>query len=247
VPTAKNLLEEAVPERLKGEQRERWQELHTESAKFDAEKPSPLKTVAYAVSDVGTIAPPTIIAGQRNKEDIAPGVLTILDPKPAEIQAPAAALQSTGRRTALARWLTDPENPLTTRVIVNRVWQYYFGRGLVATSSDFGKLGEPPSHPDLLARRFVSDGWSFKRLHRLILTSSVYRQSALHPASDAAARIDPERPAVVANGHAAAGRRTDPRFHVVHYRRVGSEDGRSERVGCNSPSDHLHQGHSQHP
>jgi hypothetical protein len=105
------------------------------------------------------------------------------------------AAHSTGRRTALARWLARPENPLTSRVIVNRIWQYHFGRGLVATASDFGRLGEKPSHPELLdwlATRFVEEGWSFKKLHKLILTSATYRQSALVAPSVTALKKDPE-------------------------------------------------------
>ena len=97
----------------------------------------------------------------------------------------AACKQTTGRRATLARWLTSPDNPLTARVIVNRVWQYHFGRGLASTASDFGKLGEQPSHPELLdwlARRFVADGWSLKKMHRLILTSATYQQSATESA-----------------------------------------------------------------
>jgi hypothetical protein len=84
-------------------------------------------------------------------------------------------------RLDLARWLVDPANPLTARVAVNRVWQQYFGRGIVPTDNDFGTQGEPPSHPqllDYLATRFRTGGWSLKRLHRLILTSSTYRQSS---------------------------------------------------------------------
>ena len=86
----------------------------------------------------------------------------------------------TGRRAALAKWLTDPDNPLTARVIVNRLWQYHFGRGIVATSSDFGVRGEPPSHPELLdwlASELVAGGWRLKPLHRLMVTSATYRQS----------------------------------------------------------------------
>ena len=82
---------------------------------------------------------------------------------------------------ALAKWLTRPDNPLATRVIVNRVWQGHFGRGLVGTPSDFGVMGQSPSHPELLdwlANEFPRLGGSWKRLHRLILTSSVYRQAS---------------------------------------------------------------------
>jgi hypothetical protein len=85
------------------------------------------------------------------------------------------------RRLALARWITDPKNPLTARVIVNRVWQYHFGAGLVNTPSDFGFNGDWPSHPELLdylAVSFVENGWSIKWLHRLILRSLAYRQSS---------------------------------------------------------------------
>ena len=92
-----------------------------------------------------------------------------------------AAPQSTGRRLALARWLSREDNPLSTRVIVNRIWQYHFGRGLAGTPSDFGRLGDPPSHPELLdwlAKEFVRQGWRLKPMHRLILTSAAYRQSA---------------------------------------------------------------------
>ena len=84
------------------------------------------------------------------------------------------------RRLTLAQWIAGPENPLTARVIVNRVWQHHFGEGLVRTPSNFGKIGEPPTHPkllDWLATWFVDNGWSIKKLHRLILTSNAYRMS----------------------------------------------------------------------
>ncbi len=88
---------------------------------------------------------------------------------------------STGRRLALARWLGQPTHPLTARVMVNRIWQHHFGRGLVATPGNFGKLGASPSHPELLdwlASEFVKRGWSLKAMHRLIMTSSAYRQAS---------------------------------------------------------------------
>lgn len=87
----------------------------------------------------------------------------------------------TGRRLALARWLTQPDHPLTARVLVNRVWYHHFGTGLVATLDNFGVQGEPPSHPELLdwlAITFIERGWSIKELHRLIMNSRVYRQSS---------------------------------------------------------------------
>jgi len=96
-------------------------------------------------------------------------------------------------RLELARGIIDPENPLTARVIVNRVWMHHFGFGLVRTPSDFGFRGDPPTHPELLdylAVRFVESGWSLKNLHRLIMTSAVYRQSSAD--SDAGRKIDPE-------------------------------------------------------
>ena len=167
--------------KLKGETQQRWKDLQKQLAGFESEKPKPLPP-ALTVTDVGPIAPATFIPGDRKQQDIAPGFLSVLDPSDAVIEPPLAVSQSTGRRTALAKWITHPRNPLTTRVIVNRVWQYHFGRGLVGTSSDFGRLGEEPTHPELLdwlAVRFVDDGWSFKKLHRLIVNSATYRQAAL--------------------------------------------------------------------
>ncbi|MCB1236441.1 MAG: DUF1553 domain-containing protein, partial [Verrucomicrobiae bacterium] len=85
------------------------------------------------------------------------------------------------RRVALANWIVDPRHPLTARVIVNRLWHYHFGRGLVATPSDFGDMGFRPTHPELLdwlAAELVEHGWSLKHIHRLILTSRAYRQSS---------------------------------------------------------------------
>jgi hypothetical protein len=98
------------------------------------------------------------------------------------------------RRETLARWLTDPGNPLTARVFVNRLWYYHFGQGLVDTPSDFGFNGGRPSHPELLdylAARFVRDGWSVKHIHRVIVTSAAYRQAS-RVRNDSAARIDAE-------------------------------------------------------
>jgi len=94
---------------------------------------------------------------------------------------PASLARPFGSRKQLALWLTRPDHPLTARVMVNRVWQWHFGRGIVETSNDFGKMGQPPSHPELLdwlATGFVADGWKIKKLHRLIMNSATYRCSS---------------------------------------------------------------------
>jgi hypothetical protein len=96
-------------------------------------------------------------------------------------------------RLELARSIIDPENPLTARVIVNRVWMHHFGAGLVRTPSDLGLRGDPPTHPELLdylAVKFVESGWSLKKLHRLLMTSAAYRQASSD--NEAARKIDPE-------------------------------------------------------
>ncbi|MBI1791395.1 MAG: DUF1553 domain-containing protein [Acidobacteria bacterium] len=102
--------------------------------------------------------------------------------------------ETTGKpRTELARWITDPDNPLTARVMVNRIWHYHFGRGIVATPNDFGRMGLRPTHPELLdflANEFVRSGFSVKHVHRLILNSSAYRQSS--EATAAGLEKDPE-------------------------------------------------------
>jgi len=105
-----------------------------------------------------------------------PGILATVQPDP-----PRPTARSTGRRLWLARWLTSPDNPLVARVIVNRIWQFHFGEGLVPSSNDFGVMGESPSNPELLdwlATEFKSNGWRFKPLHRLIILSEAYQRSS---------------------------------------------------------------------
>ena len=128
-------------------------------------------------------------------DPVEPGVPAVLDDptQPFRIARPTQPAKTTGRRKAFAEWITRPDHSLTARVFVNRVWAAYFGAGIVSTLDNFGKSGVPPSHPELLdwlATEFVSSGWDTKALHRLIVTSSVYRQaSAARP--DALAK-DPE-------------------------------------------------------
>ncbi len=105
-------------------------------------------------------------------------------------QAPENGRVSTGRRLALANWIASPENPLTARVMANRVWQHHFGTGIVLTASNFGKMGRRPSHPELLdwlANRFIDSGWSIKSLHRLVLTSEAYRMASSFDSKQSAA------------------------------------------------------------
>ena len=185
-----------VPSLLKGDAKARWDELQKKLKRHDALRPVAPAPVLTA-TDLGPISPPTVIPGDRKQQSIEPGFLSMLDQEPARIAPSPAAPQSTGRRLALAHWLSRPDNPLSTRVIVNRVWQYHFGRGLAGTSSDFGRMGEAPSHPELLdwlASEFVANGWHLKPLHRQILLSAAYRQAVERSVSDLAAgqRLDPE-------------------------------------------------------
>ncbi len=121
-------------------------------------------------------------------EEVSPGVLSAVPPL---TDVPEAL---TGRRLAVANWLAHPDNPLTTRSIVNRVWHYHFGRGLSATPNNFGVKGAKPTHPQLLdwlTQDFVSHGWRLKRLHRLIMTSQTYQQATQHPDREKLAEADP--------------------------------------------------------
>jgi len=130
-------------------------------------------------------------------EEVSPAFLAVLGGTPVEATPPtvppdctnpmrdvmqrAGVSATSGRRRALADWIIDPTNPLTSRVIVNRLWQHHFGRGIVATPNDFGHTGRPPTHPELLdwlASRLVEDGWHLKSLHRLIMLSNAYQQTS---------------------------------------------------------------------
>lgn len=147
----------------------------------------PVEGFVRSVAEPAGTKPPVTRVFRRGDPDqpgaeVMPGALAILDKThPLKLQVPAPGARSSGRRLALADWVLDPRNPLTARVLVNRVWMHHFGKGLVATPGDFGRLGQAPSHPELLdwlANRFRQDGWSLKQLHRLMMNSAAYRQSS---------------------------------------------------------------------
>lgn len=114
-------------------------------------------------------------------EEVTPGFPSILSPPEPTIPQPAEGAKTSGRRRVLADWIASGDNPLTARVMVNRIWQFHFGRGIVRTSSDFGFQGAKPTHPELLdwlAAEFVKNGWSVKAMHRLIMSSAAYQMSS---------------------------------------------------------------------
>lgn len=170
--------------------KEKYLALVEELKKFDHIKPEPL-IKAFIATDATTKGPPNPLKTRKGELDIKPGFLTMLEPNEPEIKP---LEKSTGRRSALAAWITRPDNQLATRVITNRVWHYLFGKGIVETPNDFGKLGEVPTHPELLdylTQRFLEGGWSLKKLHREILLSATYRQTAHRAVPEIAAKIDP--------------------------------------------------------
>jgi hypothetical protein len=153
--------------------------------------------VALAAQEGGV--PNTIYNGFHNARIHVRGLYTRLgDEVPRHLPVVLAgdtqpAITSGSGRAELARWIARPEHPLTARVMVNRIWQYHFGEGLVRTPNNFGKLGEPPTNPDLLdwlASRLVQEKWSIKAMHRLIMLSATYRQSSI--ASPDSVRLDPD-------------------------------------------------------
>lgn len=160
------------------------------------------RPVAYAVSDV---APPhvpelasTYVLGggelANRGEKVEPGFLKAVTGNFDAAKIPFAG-GSSGRRTALAEWIASPDNPLTARVMANRIWMYHFGEGIVRTPSDFGINGDRPSHPELidyLATQFVDKKWSVKAMHKLMLLSNTYQQSTAHSDFQKANGVDPK-------------------------------------------------------
>lgn len=167
------------PDRLTGFNKT-WDE-RTEAAR----RKMPPADFAFCLTEVPGHVPPTKLFARGDfhspRQQVDPGELEILNPAPNLIPTDDPSLPTSGRRLAYARHLTDGRHPLVARVLVNRFWMHHFGRGLVSTPGDFGVLGQPPSHPELLdwlAAEFMADGWRLKRLQRMIVTSTVYQQAS---------------------------------------------------------------------
>jgi hypothetical protein len=185
-------------------------------ASLNGQRRSPVKI--QALWEPGQGSPPPTYVLRRGSHltpgaEVQPGLFAVLTDPGKPILIPAVPPSpfpsppggegrvrgSSGRRLALARWLTRPDHPLTARVFVNRVWQQHFGEGIVTTSDNFGHLGARPTHPELLdwlAVEFVQSGWQVKALHRLLVTSTAYRQASarggvLAPGQSNQEMIDP--------------------------------------------------------
>jgi hypothetical protein len=174
---------ELLEQALSPAQRREQAALRAEQVRLTRELDSPTPpTVAY----VGRFTPPEPIFVLKRGDVmqrgpvVTPAALSQVPGLPAELDM-NPKLGEPGRRLALARWIGSRDNPLTARVLVNRLWQHHFGQGIVSTPSDFGVNGAEPSHPgllDWLAADFMDHGWRLKRLHRLMVTSATYRQSS---------------------------------------------------------------------
>lgn len=180
---------------FQGAERMRRDELKKRITALERRKPR--LTACHIATDSGRLPPPTyfLLGGEQNRRGpkVSPGFLTVLNGGKEALPDPPAGAATSFRRKALAEWITSPQNPLTARVLVNRVWGWHFGTGLVATPSDFGRNGASPSHPELLdwlTDEFIRHGWSIKYLQRLIVTSATYRQA--HAESPELEQKDPE-------------------------------------------------------
>lgn len=183
---------EDIRKALDPKSREQLQQLERQLKKISSEQ-APFEW-ALSIRDSGPTPHNAHVLVRGNVStpgaEVQPAFLTVLGGKKPN---PSPTAESTGLRRALAEWIASPTHPLTARVMVNRIWQHHFGRGIVRTPDDFGKTGLPPTHPELLdwlASRFIEDGWSIKRIHKLIMMSSVYRMSS-SAANTTAAQLDP--------------------------------------------------------
>ncbi len=173
---------ETLPARFSLADKTRYDRLQKEIADLAAQMPKPLPT-AMAITEKGPVPPPSYFLhrGSQKGSVMQPGVLSVAQETEWAFPAPPEGATTSHRREAFAKWLTNPDNPLTARVMINRIWQHHFGEGLVRTPNNFGKMGERPTHPELLdwlSVEFMSNGWQVKPIHKLILMSAAYRMAS---------------------------------------------------------------------
>ncbi len=170
---------------LKGKQKDDYTALKKERDELTKKPAPPGQQLALSVNNCDRNPPATnlLVRGSPHApgKEVKPGFPAVLGLPDPIIPAAKPGAKTSGRRTVLADWIASKDNPFTARVFVNRVWQYHFGRGIVPTANDFGKLGEQPTHPELLdwlASDFMAGEWKLKRLHKLIMLSSTYQLSS---------------------------------------------------------------------
>jgi hypothetical protein len=205
IDAKKNELESAADDKKKA--------LEKQLAELEKQASTPPWDVALSVRELGSKPTETriFIRGSHLTPGkvVEPAFLTVtgaprplLPAGPGESDSPLVTLMraegvqpTTGRRRVLAEWIASAQNPLTARVIANRIWHHHFGRGIVATPNDFGNTGRPPTHPrllDWLAAELIENGWSLKHLHRTILLSRTWQQSSIPEAEHPGVRVDPD-------------------------------------------------------
>jgi hypothetical protein len=190
----RRLLEEKLHDYLTADQSQTYRQWEAELAALREQKEAlPAREHALSVNNCDPNPPVTHVLQRGNPrvegDEVAPSFPELFDAVLPEIVPPADG-RSSGRRLALANWIASPDNMLTSRVMVNRVWQHHFGRGIVDSPNNFGQIGTPPTHPELLdwlALHFVDAGWRLKPLHKLIMMSSTYQMST-RPSDEALAR-----------------------------------------------------------
>ncbi|MEZ5396316.1 MAG: PSD1 and planctomycete cytochrome C domain-containing protein [Bryobacterales bacterium] len=175
---------EEVLERMSADETKQREELERQIAQLNDQRPEKYATARTVTEESAEPLPSYFLhrgdPGSKGSVMDA-GVLTVAEWQPVHFKEAPKTAETSHRREQFARWIASEKNPLTARVMVNRLWQHHFGEGIVRSTSNFGKTGEAPSHPELLdwlATEFVRSGWSVKHMHRLMLTSEAYKRSA---------------------------------------------------------------------
>ena len=218
------LLKDRLPDLLDPKDLERHRRLVKESEQLKRERRPPLRQ-ALSVKEGGPVPPETHVLVRGNAhvkgKTVQPGFPQVLGFPDPEIPAPPPDARTAGRRRVLAEWIASGTNPLTARVMANRIWQHHFGRGIARTPNNFGNIGQRPSHPallDWLASELVESGWRLKHMHRLVMNSNAYRMSSKdRRASPGALELDPE----------------NDLFWRMDMRRLGAEEIRDSILAVN--------------